>query len=115
MKSLLLFLALILIHDKGRPDLDTWFKGLQSQKGLCCSYVDGITVEEPDWESHDGHYRVRIPREKNGREMVWVDVPDEAVIKEPNLLGKTVVWPWYNKVDASRRPFIQCFIPGTMI
>jgi hypothetical protein len=113
MKSLLLFLALVLVHDKSRPDLDEWFKGLQSEKGMCCSYVDGQTVEDADWESHDGHYLVRLPREKNGGEMIWVEVPDEAVIKEPNLYGRTVVWPLYNR--GINHPFIRCFIVGTMI
>jgi hypothetical protein len=41
----------------------------------------------------------------------WVDVPDDTVIKQPNLAGRTMVWPHY--IDG--RPFIRCFMPGTMI
>ena len=47
-----------------------------------------------DWESESGHYRVRIEGE-------WVDVPDEAVITEPNRVGRTMVWPirGYRRID----------------
>ena len=113
MKSLMLIAALIAIHAQGHPGLDNWFNNLRSEKGPCCSFVDGFTVEDPDWESNDGHYRVRLPREKDGKEMMWVDVPDEAVIKQPNLYGRTIVWPFWNKVPISH-PFIRCFIPGSM-
>src|ERR1700737_4152664 len=58
--------------------LKPWFDQLASGKGLCCSMADGETVADPDWESKDGHYRVRL---ENG----WIDVPDDAVITEPNL------------------------------
>ena len=34
----------------------------------------------------DGHYRVRIEGD-------WVDVPEDAVITEPNRVGRTMVWP----------------------
>jgi len=43
------------------------------------------TVADPDWESRDGHYRVRLYGE-------WIDVPDDALITEPNRLGRTMVW-----------------------
>lgn len=56
--------------------LKSWFDHLASGKGLCCSMADGETVADPDWESKDGHYRVRL--ENN-----WIDVPDDAVITEP--------------------------------
>src|ERR1700749_1129251 len=65
--------------------LKPWFDSLRSGKGPCCSDADGSAVADPDWESKDGHYRVRIDGE-------WVDVPDDAVIKEPNRAGRTLVW-----------------------
>ena len=34
----------------------------------------------------NGHYRVRLEGE-------WYDVPDDAVITEPNRVGRTMVWP----------------------
>jgi len=40
--------------------LKQWFDNLASGKGLCCSMADGESVADLDWESKDGHYRVRI-------------------------------------------------------
>jgi hypothetical protein len=37
--------------------------------------ADGEAVADPDWESKEVHYRVRLDNK-------WVDVPDEAVITE---------------------------------
>ena len=83
--------------------LKPWFDHLASGKGLCCSMADGESVADPDWESKDGHYRVRL--ENN-----WVDVPDDAVITEPNRAGRTMVWPlrFDNQIS------IRCFMPGSM-
>lgn len=83
--------------------LHDWFEHLASKKGLCCSFADGQTVEDPDWESKDGHYRVKLEGE-------WVDVPDDAVITEPNKFGRTVVWPIKGYMGTS----IRCFMPGPM-
>ncbi len=90
-------------HDPARPDLDRWFDKLHSDKGPCCSASDGKAVSDVDWDSRDGHYRVRL-------DGAWLDVPDGAVITEPNLDGHTVVWPMrYLGVTT-----IRCFMPGTM-
>src|SRR5258706_7039145 len=35
---------------------------------------------------HDGHYRVQIDGE-------WVNVPEDAVVTEPNRAARTMVWP----------------------
>ena len=91
-------------HVISRPDLDSWFDSLASGKGLCCSFVDGKTVADPDWDSKDGHYRVRLDNE-------WIDVPDDAVITEPNKFGRTMVWPY---MGAGKVLFIRCFMPGSM-
>jgi hypothetical protein len=46
----------------------------------------------------------------------WWDVPDEAVINEPNRAGRTMVWPvYYRAVSTLVRVEIRCFIPGSMI
>jgi hypothetical protein len=84
--------------------LKPWFDHLASGKGLCCSVADGESVADPDWESKDGHYRVRL--ENN-----WIDVPDDAVITEPNRAGRTMVWPMRFDNQIS----IRCFMPGSMI
>src|SRR5438046_167911 len=93
-------------RDDGRyanSPLKPWFDSLKSSKGLCCSVADGFTVSDPDWESKDGHYRVRLEGE-------WVEVPDDAVITEPNRFGRTMVWPTKGSLGTS----IRCFMPGTM-
>ena len=85
--------------------LKEWFDRLSSGKGRCCSDADGTALSDVDWETKDGHYRVRI-------EGQWWDVPDDAVIKEPNRAGRTMVWPIYYGVPL--RLEIRCFMPGTM-
>jgi hypothetical protein len=90
-------------HDHARPDLDAWFNRLASGKGLCCSLADGEAVADPDWESKNGHHRVRLGVE-------WIDVPDDAVITEPNRAGRTMVWPLKGYLGTT----IRCFMPGSM-
>ena len=89
--------------------LKGWFESLHSGKGPCCSDADGKALTDVDWESKDGHYRVRIEGE-------WWDVPDEAVIKEPNRAGRTMVWPvYFSPLGGPVRIEIRCFMPGSMI
>jgi hypothetical protein len=83
--------------------LKQWFDSLRSGKGPCCSDADGSAVSDVDWESKDGHYRVRVDGE-------WHDVPDDAVITEPNRVGRTMVWPIRGYYGLS----IRCFMPGSM-
>jgi hypothetical protein len=91
--------------------LHDWFEHLASRKGLCCSFADGYVVQDADWESRDGHYRVRVPKTPNSENGIWVEVPEDAVITEPNKAGHTMVWPSYTSQGVS----IRCFIPGSMI
>lgn len=93
-----------LAHDPARPDLNGWFDSLRSGKGPCCSTSDGVTVADPDWETKAGHYRVRL-------DGAWIDVPDDAVITEPNRAGRTMVWPMHMDGET----VIRCFIPGSMM
>ena len=81
-----IFVVPALAHDPSHPELNGWFDKLASGRGLCCSLTDGVTVADPDWESRDGRYRVRLYGE-------WIDVPDDALITEPNRVGRTMVWP----------------------
>lgn len=88
--------------------LKGWFESLHSRKGPCCSDADGTALSDVDWETKDGHYRVRI-------EGLWWDVPDEAVIREPNRAGRTMVWPvYYRELDNLLRVEVRCFIAGSM-
>ena len=107
--ALLLAIAsqIVQARDRGQhaanPDIKAWFDRLASRKGPCCSDADGSAVSDVDWETHDGRYRVRIEGE-------WVDVPDEAVITEPNRVGHTMVWPIRGYLGLT----IRCFMPGSM-
>jgi hypothetical protein len=91
-------------HDHARPELDGWYAHLRSKHAVpCCDGSDAARVEDVDWESRDGHYRVRL-------EGQWVDVPDEAVVEEPNKDGRTLVWPYH----INGLPAVRCFLPGSM-
>jgi len=96
----------MLAHDDGRfanSPLKAWFDKLASGKGLCCSFADGVSVQDVDWDTtQDGHYRVRL----NGQ---WLIVPEAAVVTEPNRFGPAVVWPYQ---DMNGATLIRCFIPG---
>jgi hypothetical protein len=61
---------------------------------------DGSAVSDVDWESKDGRYRFRIEGE----------VPEDAVVTEPNRAGRTMVWPIKGYLGMS----IRCFMPGSM-
>jgi hypothetical protein len=90
-------------RDDGRymqSPLNSWFDSLRSGKGPCCSDADGSAISDPDWESKNGHYRVRIEKE-------WIEVPGDAVITEPNRVGRTIVWPIKGALGIS----IRCFMP----
>lgn len=109
---MLIGLVLMLISGAFARDLDgryaqsplkSWFDSLKSGRGPCCSDADGSAVSDVDWESKGGHYRVRIKGQ-------WHDVPDDAVITEPNRVGRTMVWP----IEGYEGLTIRCFMPGPM-
>jgi hypothetical protein len=109
---LLAVLAAATVHASAR-DLDgryansplkPWFDTLASKKGLCCSDADGTALSDVDWETKDGRYRVRLEGD-------WHDVPDDAVVTEPNRAGRTMVWP----IKGLGSLTIRCFMPGSMI
>lgn len=105
--SVAMFAGIATARDDGRyaqSPLKSWFDSLRSGKGLCCSDSDGSAVADVDWESKDGHYRVRL-------ESQWIDVPDDAVITVPNRAGRTMVWP----VKGTSGILIRCFLPGSMM
>lgn len=83
-------------RDAGRyaaSSLKPWFDSLRSGKGPCCSDADGYAISDADWDFAGGHYRVRIPRSNDPAEanvLIWVEVPEEALISEPNRAGRTI-------------------------
>ena len=113
---LMLLLTPAMAKDDGRfanSPLKSWFDSLASRKGLCCSFADGVSVQDVDWDSVCQpeiasvgtlvcNYRVRLDGE-------WITIPDAAVITEPNRAGGAVVWPYR---DSDNKVQIRCFIPG---
>lgn len=108
----LLFVSAAFARDGGQfsgSPLKSWFDQLASGKGLCCSFADGVAIEDVDW----GTEQVTLAGESiitywvmlNGHKIV---VPPEAVVTEPNKFGQAVVWP-YQDGDVTK---IRCFIPG---
>ncbi|WP_456739090.1 hypothetical protein [Bradyrhizobium sp. USDA 4471] len=101
-----LLIGTVQARDDGRysqSPLKSWFDSLKSGKGPCCSVTDGLAIADPDWESKDGHFRVRIENE-------WIVVPDDAVLTEPNRAGRATVWP----IKGPSGTTIRCFMPGSM-
>ena len=62
--------------------LREWFDRLANRNGLCCAFADGVSVQDVDWDTQDGHYRVRIQGE-------WIVVPDDSVVTEPNRFASS--------------------------
>src|SRR5271157_348577 len=92
-------------RDDGRfanSPLKEWFDRLASRNGLCCAFADGVSLQDVDWDTQEGHYRVRIQGE-------WFVVPDAAVVTEPNRFGPAVVWPYNDRYGNTQ---IRCFMPG---
>lgn len=105
----LLLLALwihpVRAHDHNRPGLDRWYGTLASGKGPCCGgpSVDAKTLDGPEWGRIGNRYWVIIDGVRH-------DVPDEAVLNQPNLDGRTLVWP----IGGWGGLTIRCFMPGSM-
>ena len=100
--------------------LKAWFDKLASGKGLCCSFADGVSMQDVDWDTKGGHYRVRLCPRHPGPTVewpmdcpvkAWVTVPDAAVVTEPNRFGPSVVWPYQ---DSNGNTQIRCFLPSAM-
>ena len=65
-------------RDDGRyanEPLKNWFDNLTSSNGKCCSFADGFSVSDVEWDTDDGHYRVLLHGE-------WINVPNSSVITQ---------------------------------
>lgn len=107
-----MFLTGALAHDHEHPELNSWYPTLHSKGGSpCCDGSDfdegsATRLTDADWESHDGHYRVRI-------EGQWVDVPGDTIVEGPNRDGRPIVWFYYTSaMGGPVTPVVRCFIPG---
>ena len=79
--------------------LKPWFDSLKSQKGFCCSVADG---QETEYEMRDNNYWAPI-------DGVWQPVPTEAVITEPNKVGRAMKWIY---MENGQKKF-RCFLPAS--
>jgi hypothetical protein len=88
--------------DDGRyaqSPLKPWFDSLKSKKGFCCSVADG---QETEYEMRDNNYWAPI-------DGVWQPVPQEAVITEPNKVGRAMKWIY---MENGQKRF-RCFLPAS--
>ncbi len=111
MRFIVVFLLLTTCAYARDPDgayvnspLHKWFDSLHSGKGVCCAEADGRALDDGDWDTKDGHYRVQW-------DGAWIDVPDNAVLPGPNLSRKTMVWLRFE----DGVPEVRCFIPGNEV
>jgi len=92
-------------------------KWLQKQRHpktnvLCCNDADGEQVEE---DIRNGRYWIN----SNHTRGIWMLVPDEVVIREPNMHGRPVAWFRWEGAGSIQtlprddlRPVIYCYVPG---
>ena len=103
----LLLSSAALARDNGQwaqsaPAVRDWFNGLGSKNGPCCSFADGVSIDDPDWKiMPDGNYQVYY-------KSLWRDVPPEAVVHSATRIGYAVLWPF----EDSRGTMIRCFMAG---
>jgi len=89
-------------RDDGRyaqSPLKPWFDSLKSRKGFCCSVADG---EDTEYEMRTDGYWAPI-------DGAWQRVPEDAVIKEPNRVGRAMKWI---VIENGEKKF-RCFLPAS--
>lgn len=95
------------------PAIKRWFNDqkVPGTQRTCCSEADGVYAEE---DIREGHYWARFVAIQHNEGLApteissgWMQVPDAAVIHDPNRNGAPVVWwGWQNGL------FIRCYAPG---
>jgi hypothetical protein len=97
------------------PALQQWFKSQRnpSTNVPCCDTSDGAYAEE---DIRDGHYWARFTAHNigTGADVAsgWMQVPDDAVIKNANRNGAPVVWYYFMTGSEGPILYIRCFVPG---
>lgn len=87
-------------------DYREWIETQHTQFGAwCCTVADGRPV---DARVHEGHWQIFVTEEKFPRSpRGWTDVPDAAVVREPNPVGVPIAWVLGGRV--------LCFAPSSGI
>ena len=84
----------------------------------CCNESDGTYAQE---DIREGHYWTRFTWHHYGDgdnvihevDSDWMQVPDEAVIHDPNRNGAPVVWwAWQGGFGDQAKVYIRCYAPG---
>ncbi len=122
-------------HMHDRPDLDHWLMTLYSkERGPCCDGAEAETMADPDWRSasemkpedcqngdpdiRPAVYCVRLENPDKANLYAWWRVPAPAVVELPNRAGPTLIWLIWNNRSTEHpeqaRPYIRCFLPGTL-
>lgn len=100
--ALALCLSSAAARDDGRyaqSPLKEWFDSLRSAHGPCCSDADG---EETEYDIRGNHYWAPI-------DGTWTEVPESAVVREPNKVGRAIKWLYY---ENGKKTF-RCFLPAS--
>lgn len=94
-------------HDQNRPELNEWFRGLQSTAGAsCCDGSEAFSVLDPEWDVvNDLEYPFKV--KYSG---LWLRVPKGSVVKGPNKAGPAQLWPTMD--EDGGEPGVRCFLPG---
>jgi hypothetical protein len=123
----LVYLALVFVahaHNHQRPELNEWYRNLHSYLGPCCDGEEAKHIATDQWsewreELHCAHAEVDTSKDDaHGPYCVflqgkWWNVPDDVVLKQPNLDGAALVWPYFRYNDPNGELIsIRCFIPG---
>lgn len=93
-------------------EIQDWIKGLRSgqQRSPCCDLSDGDFTQQDLRVGADGrtHFFATVEGE-------WVEVPDDAIVREPNRIGRPIVWVtrWMG-LEGKPVTFVRCFLPGAL-
>lgn len=103
--TLLLLCGSAVAHDRNKPELNGWYRSLQSGRGPCCGgpSEDAAHLSEMQWRTKGDGYEVFI-------EDKWIEVPPAAIVPVPNEDGRALVWLYH----FDGKPAVRCFMPGSL-
>lgn len=103
-------------YAQASPQEQKWFNDqtIPGSKTRCCNDSDGTYAEQ---DIRNGHYWAKFTAVSFGEDgskystiVDWMQVPDGAVIHDPNRHGAPVVWWYWNGVGWG----IKCYAPGAL-
>ena len=106
-----------LIHPEKIPDLSDSLDDLDKSHGLLDlgqtprpkpSPKKKKKADDDDdiiWDVKADRYRVKIGDQ-------WIDIPDYAKLDDANIVGRAIVWVWWDQTGVGTVLRIRCFLPG---